>query len=103
MAIQKLERLKDLPQAWWTLVPNDRGGYQYKTVVHFMMDINKPVEAGAATSSSLIGKRSMKVLQNMKQLRQMTSKELQRTISMRQTVVLQFTEESRNKSRRRRL
>ena len=39
-----LERLGDLPNSWWTKVDNDLGGYQYKTVVHFMKDTSKPVE-----------------------------------------------------------
>ena len=39
-----LKRLKDLPDSWWTKVPNDSGGYQYKTVVHFMSDTSKPVD-----------------------------------------------------------
>ena len=30
----RLESLSQLPDSWWNLVPNDRGGYNYRTTTH---------------------------------------------------------------------
>ena len=38
---EKLESLADLPDHWWKTVPNDPGGYQYRTETHVM---KKPVQ-----------------------------------------------------------